>query len=630
MKTSLALALLILCSGAAQASSAPPPWLPVYNDDIAVPEGVAPWLPTFSGDGRTIWFQNQYDGNIWRVALRDRTPRCVTCDFDDRPQALESGFSYALADNRRMFIATRELSPIGGSDDQTAFDGWMMECMPSLDNCQSHQFIPVDMAADRQGLAQNVRLLQRRTWHLAPDGVHLAWTDVRSDGTAMLVGELTRQDDRYRVENIRVVNPLGPDGAQSAAVDKAEYAAQLWELKSFVDGGKAILAVAELNGNIDPVKVDLDTGKTQRMTANGDWDEDGATSPDGSMEVVYSWRTRDRLEVTSAIPQLRNFIALPLMTNILVTYISSWPGFQCDLSSWLLPGTGDGQGKLTGQPLRIYENTETAGKNLAAQPFWNPNSTRILLQGRLREPVPDNYSDAVKTKGLVPPRVLMARLDKAPTLPKSAVRTVIGDWAPAVSVWRGPMSGNRSETFPGKASGSVTVTYRGDLFNGGLDATFTRYSDDGKTFLDGTVTSVMSLRPVVDNLPQIHIDVQVSGENQGSMKADIVRQLDGSLSGHWRSIYNGVSRAGLPTLGPCYDKLPQKTPLKAIRTSVGKKTQVLVSADIHGDERPVKNASVRANGLTVKTDAYGRAWVNGSPAEISISAGDTFQAITIK
>lgn len=616
----------VLCISCARAV---PPWFPVYNEDIPVPKGVAPWLPTFSGDGKVIWFQNQYDGNIWRVSLDDKKTRCVTCDFSDKPQALESGFSYALADNQRMFIATRELSPIGGSDEQTAFDGWMLECQPSLIKCNAHQFIPVEMAGDRENLPQNIRLLMRRTWHLAPDGIHLGWTDIRSDGTAMLVGKLEREGDRYRVNNLKVINPPGPEGAQSAEVDKAEYALQLWELKSFVDGGKSALVVAELNSNIDPYKVDLATGKTVRMTANGDWDEDGAISPDGQLEVVYSWRTRQRLEVTSAIEQLRNFIALPLMSNIFVSYISSWPGFQCDLSPWLLPANGDSHGMLTGQPLRIYSTTETAGNNLAALSFWSPDSTKILLQGRLRAPVPDGYSEAVKTKGLVPPRVLVARLDRAPTSPVPVSSTIIGDWAPRVSEWRGPLANDRTETLQGKASGSVVVTYRGDLINGGVDATFTRFSDDGKTFLDGTVKSQMTQRPTADNLPEIHIDVRVSGANQGSMKADIVKQLDNTLSGDWQSTYNGVTRAGLPQVGPCYDKLPQKTPLIAKRKPDGAGTLVSVSANINGDVRPVQNASILAGGQQVKTDVAGRARLSGNPGKITVSAGDTFGKVEL-
>ncbi len=607
------------------ALAAPLPWYPIHYEDIPVPQGVAPWLPTFSDDGATVWFQNQYDGNIWRVALSDKTAHCVTCDFSDRPQALESGFSYALADNRRLFIATRELSPIGGSDDQTAFDGWMLECQPSLTQCDSHQFIPVEMAGDREGMPENVRLLMRRTWHLAPDGVHLGWTDIRSDGSAMLVGALERQADRYRVKDIRVINPPGPD----SAVDRAEYASQLWELKSFVDGGRSALVVAELNSNIDPWKVDLATGKATRMTAYGDWDEDGAISPDGSMEVVYSWRTRQRLEVTSAIPQLRNFIALPLMTNIFVSWISTWPGFQCDLSPWLLPGDGDNGGRLVGQPLRVYSDSETAGNNLAALPFWSPDSTHILLQGRLREPVPDDYSEAVKTKGMVPPRVMMVRLDRDATQPQPAVSTAIGDWAPPVSEWRGAMANDRTETLAGRASGSVVVTWRGDLISGGVDATFKDFSDDGKTFVNGTVTSQMTQRPTAENLPQIHIDIRVSGENQGSMKADIVKQLDNSLQGDWQSTYNGVARSGLPVVGPCYSRLPQKTPLQATRATEGQQTLVTVQADIHGDVRPVQNARVTANGQTVKSDVQGKAWLNGVKGAINVSAGETFQPVTL-
>lgn len=70
-------------------------------------------------------------------------------------------------------------------------------------------------------------------------------------------------------------------------------------------------------------------------------------------------------------------------------------------------------------------------------------------------------------------------------------------------------------------------------------------------------------------------------------------------------------------------------PLQATRATEGQQTLVTVQADIHGDVRPVQNARVAANGQTVKTDAQGRARLSDVQGAINVSAGETFQPVTL-
>jgi hypothetical protein len=97
--------------------------------------------------------------------------------------------------------------------------------------------------------------VQRRTWHLSPDGKTLAWTVIRQDGSAVIAGRLTKEGDKYRVTDAKVITPIGPEGSRSSARDKAVYASQMWELKSFADGGKSVIMLSELGQNVDNMKL---------------------------------------------------------------------------------------------------------------------------------------------------------------------------------------------------------------------------------------------------------------------------------------------------------------------------------------------------------------------------------------
>lgn len=114
---------------------------------------------------------------------------------------------------------------------------------------------------------------------------------------------------------------------------------------------------------------------------------------------------------------LTTLLAVSVNALIAPLYLSTWAGFQSDLSPWLLPGTGDDNGRLLGQPLDVYAGEFTAANNLSGVSFWSPDSTRVLLQERLRAPVPPNSPRGVTQKGLEPNRIVVARIERPPGKP---------------------------------------------------------------------------------------------------------------------------------------------------------------------------------------------------------------------
>jgi hypothetical protein len=383
-----------------------------------------------------------------------------------------------------------------------------------------------------------------------------------------------------------------------------------------------------MRGRRPPSHSRRSTGKTTRLTGNPEWDEDGALSPDGKLQVVASWRTRDRFAVTAWLPQVRGYTGLPFGAALANLYVSSWPGFQCDLSPWLLPGSGDDNGRLIGQPLDVYAGDFTAGNNLSGHAFWSPDAPRVLLQEKLRRPVPPGSSRSVTQKGLTPNRIAIAHIDRKPGPMQPIVASRVGDWAPTVEQWRGAFAADQQITVKGDSGGSAVRTFRGNIAVGGASVTFNRFADDGVTFVDGT----MSGGSEDGKITTIKVDVHVSGANTGAMKADLmVKTTDQppSFSGSWSAMYNGKDALPLPPLGACYDTLPKPSKLMVEVKRTGKNESVTVTTNVYGDVRPVQNATVGTEGKTLKTNGDGQVFLPLTAKgkhKVIMTAGDTFIA----
>ncbi len=111
--------------------------------------------------------ENVNDGTIWTAARTGKGVRCLTCGQSGRPSY--EGFYYPFPDDKRLWL-NPTLGATGGVDSGQNADGVILECAPSLYDCRTHKYLAVDMSEDR---AISGLVIQRRTWHLAPDGVHV-------------------------------------------------------------------------------------------------------------------------------------------------------------------------------------------------------------------------------------------------------------------------------------------------------------------------------------------------------------------------------------------------------------------------------------------------------------------------
>ena len=582
----------------------------VDHEIIGLPEGVMPWTPTFSPDGRYILFHDYNGGREWMVQADGMGLKCITGGMEDRPDFL-GGFYYLL-DDKRMFLSN-ELG-------DTAV---ILECEPSVYDWKSYQFLPIDLSAD----AELGRLcLGRRTYHMAPDGKHLSYNILTSVGLVMVICTLERWEDRYVATDYYCLNPEGPVSANDPEQEHWSNGGTLAEFKAFCDGGRGFLFVTEGDsGNIDQYKCDFETGKVTRLSFDPDWDEDGACSPDGEHTVCASWRGMGQLDVLNCVPGSLPLLSFYLGAVIAVHYVSSFPGFANDLQPWLLSGKD-----ISGQPLAPYHGGNwIVANNIAGHPMWSPDSTKVLLQERDLTPPPDGANERVLEKGKAPNRLHISKLRKASAERMPIVETKIGSWAKRLKEYRANGDYPGDHIIPGRHSGSAKLNVDGNLLRCNHCVEYVNFSNDGIHFLNGTE----SVRGNANDLAWKQ-NLIVTGAEQGETDIDLhfvkknpqpPRNIPPmTLRGHAKSTWNGVIREGLPGFGPKPAVLPKPSPLNLRTQLLGNVVEIHVAADIYGDVRPVCGAEVTFDGERKITGMDGKVQFPAKNGTIEADAGSNF------
>jgi hypothetical protein len=612
----LAVAAVLTTLGlASSAGAATQPFLPIHLQHIALPKGFAASTPIFTRDGHHLVFSA--GGHLYRVGDTGKGLTCLSCGLPNEPKiepAVQEAFKDVFPDGKRIMWG-----------DFTHL--WVLECSPSVVDCAKRTLLPVDVSASAP--AGGTLTLDTGVWHLAPDGKHLGWTATRLDVRPMLVGTLTRTATKYVATDVRAINPPGPTSPTDTDPRGWTNASALYEMKGFSPDGRSVNYVSsQYEGNPDVWSVNLKTGRVTRVTGNPDWDEDNGISPDDRLMMLHSDRGMHRVDAAGLVPR-RAFIDYPISANAAIYYVGTTTGFQCDLQPWLLPASGDRGGKLIGQPLDPYTGGDVhAQNNVPGRGAWNRKSTEVAL------------TEMSYKTGLGVNRLLVAHLDRKATKPVKVVSSQPGSWAPTPDKYKGVSDANRTVTVHGLKSGTAKIVYQGTLAGGFYSVAYTHYSDDGRSFVDGTEsidTPAFSIMPATNKA-----DITLSGARTGRLKADFkMGRLNGTptASGTVSASLDGYKLAGsVQKLGPCPTKLPTRQPLKLKTRASGARLLVTVTADsaptVHaadgyGDVRPVQGAVVRVGGRRVVTDARGRATVRLRPGHrrVTASAGDTFIAV---
>ncbi len=326
--------------------------------------------------------------------------------------------------------------------------------------------------------------------------------------------------------------------------------------------------------------------------------------------------------------------------------MSSPQGFACDLQPWLLPAGGDRDGALVGQPLNPYGGGASIPANdLEGQQVWSPDSTRVLLQGRLLKPAPAGSNFYEVQKGPAPSELIVAHILRPPTRPLRPVRTVVGSWAPSPQAYRSSFDMPGTHTVSGAHGGTAVITIGGTIVAGSFSVVWHDYSVDGRTFLNGTETVSGSVEATTTTVMDL-VATNAAGKRVGSLEANFsftqirpsppATQPGVSKSGTVTATWFGQRASGLPTVGACPSTMPRRPRLtvhSAARVAGGVATlTVRVSSDIAGDRRPVQGATVSVAGARAVTGAAGVAVLRvaaGGPARLTVNAGNAFRSAVL-
>ena len=646
----LTIALLAAATGAVAAASAagaaPFAFQPIQIQRIALPGAVksAGW-PVFAHDGRHLLFYstaaNTTGGStgrgstaqLWITDLTGGQAHCLSCGLVHDPTSSGEGEITPFPDGKRVFF---------GSFTQPGSSSYgVLTCLPSVADCRHASialidFTPAETTTIPPGGVESspqTDLGGAYAAKLAPDGVHVGFSDIRTDSIeTMIIGTLKRAGDEYTVTDPQVINPAGPTSPADGNANAWSDAGALYEFKTFTHGG-ADATYVESGGpallNADVWSVNLATGRRTRLTANPDYDEDNAVSPDGKLLALWSNRTMHLTDWYSGLLPVRDFIDAP--AALMVLPISS-SNKRCHGPIWILPSSGDHGAALSGQPIVDYRTPHVfVTNNLTGWPQWSPDGTMLALNTTNNRAGSGYPAHA--------PFLLVAHFPALPaTRPLQTVSSAPGSWAHASTDYHPVFGFTGVRTFTGVGGGTVTVDYEplAGVLEGEWSETYANYSENGRDFVNGTV----SIDETGAGAGSYTTDLTMTGQDTGSdhVEFDPAAGID-----HGTSTYDGHTVSG-PSAeqaaeGACPAIQPKEPRLHAALTKVGRDTyRVKVTSQIGSaganegsvDISPVYHARLSLGSVIAYTNHDGVATVTAQHrASLKITAGNTLSPTSV-
>jgi len=436
---------------------------------------------------------------------------CITCAAGV-PGGRRTHKLSLFPDGRRFLLSTL---PAGenNADQGASLVSSVAECAPSVLDCRGVSYLPV-------ALPPATGSLNDREVRLSPDGRKFVYTIVRNDGFLILMGDLVRTAEGYEVRSPRVLNPAG---GFTTAADLARRGA-FAEAKSFSDGDTLLYASTEHGtSNLEVYRLDLTTGASQRVTFNGEWDEDAEDDPRGRFLTVGSTRKNfNVLRGATVVP------APPFLDQVKTVFFARFKLANLDerrraLEAWLSDDAGERAGRF-GRQL-----SDLRGGWDARMPIvWNPDGTRVVFyeQG----PGTATRLVVVRLRGRRPakPHCADPAADPACVTPTPAWAPLLADYPslpPGVRVVAGPRGGRAVIAFGGIViGGQMRVEYQGYTTADGLVL-------DGSEQISGAAYG--------DQRIDISGDVRVSGAQEGYARGQVFgvgRRACGTVEGRLGSL----------------------------------------------------------------------------------------------
>ncbi|WP_241834621.1 TolB family protein [Pseudofrankia asymbiotica] len=416
---------------------------------------------------------------------------------------------------------------------------------------QTHIYpIRFNNTADGSGKGGLIRELR-----IHPDDVHLGFNSVNiangTYGQYAYFGALAFNpapttgvplSPRYDLTDVsRLFDPtdvqpvsVSPDHPDELVYNPA--ALSVGELRGFSGDGKevAYIGYPAESSNIDVFAADLTTGKIRRLTSNPEYTDPIDISPDNNWTVAEDTRGTDRQMF------LAGMRGIPPITDLITTSATSSTrnnGQRRFFQPYLIDRYGD-RGSYQGQRINAAGDggpgsVNDPNWNARSDPRWSPDGTSIVYWQALAVPPACGGTNPLPCETSTEPggrtdRLMIAHLTSRTPLNLPAIAPLASDtvpwgtpYEPGSPVPDRPHPPAGTYTLPGKKQGSakVEITETPDRANvSSVAVTYTHFSDDGETFLDGT-ERVTSTRPAITTISvDWFSDLTQTGATNGTKK----------------------------------------------------------------------------------------------------------------
>ena len=496
---------------------------PVVNTYVPLPSTITKvQFPNFTADGSRILAvanSTQWTGTQLVTFAEDGSDlQCLTCGVWTGPAL---GKPFAFPDGRRVLVR------IGQQTGTTSAAAGVVECTPSVLNCETAALLPIVVPS--AGDPNIVQLI--REGRVSPDGRHMAFTQIRTTATGdiavvPIVGTLVHEANDYTISNPRVV-------ANCAGTERCE-------LKNFTPDGTGVIisryAGAAEAGNPDDYLVNLHTGLETRLTYYPDWDEDFAISPERyhgqQWFVVGSGRGTGLLQTVAQITR-PSAIDTALLSLTLTTWALKSPQIA---QPWINSVAGERNGEM-GQPLD--PTAVPSGWGSRPNYNWSPDGTAVVYwQTRL-----DNANTT---------RVVVSHLThRTPTHRACALATPDPSrWAPALAGYVPPDSAPPASR-RGRVSGTMDVELgsapAGSGYQNSIRVTYTNFADTRGWVINGVESAYYDTPGQLGPAAEYSANLVLSGRHTGYLQAtNVVINPGVSITGTITSELDGHSLS----LGP--------------------------------------------------------------------------------
>jgi WD40-like Beta Propeller Repeat len=354
----------------------PPPPVPLSFTprEIPKPPGVKNWShPRFSPDGEWLAFhfsseESQDTFRLGKIRLDETAFQCFTCD-----QQLDARRPVWFPDGKRMMFQT----PHGLTN---------IFYVLELDQGKIYEI---------QGMRLRPVLDHDRWTMLSRDAAKLIWTKVWVDGFRVVMGAFVKDEQGYRVEDVRLIYP--PSIADDSNTEQWEQALAWYENKHLTDGGKTLVFAGsrDQGANLDVYLLDLEIGAVHRLTNHREWDEGGEFSPDGTLFAFETTRAHEVLSVLAHVP-IPAFLDFALVLPIRnVTLTGPW---FAPHEPFIIDKFGD-RGDYIGQRLSVAGDQ---GWAIRGGVHWHHDGTKITWSEWLNPDQIDSRIFVGEFSGLTP------------------------------------------------------------------------------------------------------------------------------------------------------------------------------------------------------------------------------------